>query len=141
MTDGVDRSPSTRGRIIVDQGVVPTAKGPQPLDRVAPMQHCLEGLLLVAFNLGQAKPTYSSEDVGLAPIVVKYDIVASFPPRPATLRLKSGEDIATDQASARAGRLHSPVIPWSFRRMKCDLCHSRNRRQVQCLRRDVAEIR
>ena len=38
MTDGADCSPSTRGRIIVDQGMVPTAKGAQALDRVSPMQ-------------------------------------------------------------------------------------------------------
>jgi hypothetical protein len=68
MTDGADCSPSTRGRIIVDQGMVPTAKGAQALDRVSPMQHCLLGSLLVVFNLRQAKPAYSTEDVRLAPL-------------------------------------------------------------------------
>jgi hypothetical protein len=59
-------SRSTRGRIIVDQSVVPTAKGPQALDWISPMQHCLGRALFVVANVRQAKLPYSIEDVRLA---------------------------------------------------------------------------
>ena len=62
-----DRGPSTRGRIVVDQRVrvAATVEGSHPLDRVMPVQHGLEAILFLLFDLGHVKLSHMGQ--GLAP--------------------------------------------------------------------------
>ena len=54
LTKRPTRTGSTGRRIVVDQGVTPTVKRPRSLDRTMPMVHCVEAMLLVLLDLGQA---------------------------------------------------------------------------------------
>jgi hypothetical protein len=50
-------------RIVVNQRVAPTVKHPQSLGRISPVEHGLEAMLLVLFNLGQAMGAPSGQDI------------------------------------------------------------------------------
>jgi hypothetical protein len=46
-------APASTGRgIVVNQRVAPASKHPQSLGRISPMEHRLEAMLLILFDLG-----------------------------------------------------------------------------------------
>jgi hypothetical protein len=70
-------APASAGRwIIVNQGVATALKHPQSLGRISPVDHRVEAMLLVLFDLGQAMGAPSGEEINLSPCWLRVELVA-----------------------------------------------------------------